>query len=580
MPHNVEKGTGFDVDLSTGVSDESRAGTASARPRHAGLLDWLDEPRADAGARAARCLLDAGLRPGGTVVLGLETGPDFFAACFGTLIAGGTPCTVPTIALGQTIEDFVDHVASIMRVARPDVVLAETSTFELLHQASDLAGSRPPIALTTDGGGDDRSCRRPAAPLGLVQFTSGSTGAPRGVQLTYSNLEANIDMIRGWLRMQPGDATASWLPLYHDMGLIGTLLTPTVNQSDSYLMKPTQFVQRPLTWLDCFGRYGARITAAPPFCLSYLVRALSRPAAQRRLVEYDLTGWEVLILGAERIDPRLLGEFARLLEPFGFDARAFMPAYGLAEATLAVTGVRLEHRPTCVEFDPASLDPGRPVTLGSTSECTENRAENDRRIVSCGAPLEGITVTIIDDHGAGLPEGHLGEIAVEGPSVSVGYRQDDRDDTSAAAGGRLGTGDAGWLLDGELYVVGRMGDSIKVRGRTIYLQDLEQELARIPGARAEQFTMLPEVPGSEGDLVLLAEAVGEAFEPAARKVLRQQLGPHVRVRYAPVPRGTIRRTSSGKPRRRVIWGQMVAGDVELVDDVAPEPSTGVGTGRV
>lgn len=161
---------------------------------------------------------------------------------------------------------------------------------------------------------------------------------------------------------------------------------------------------------------------------------------------------------------------------------------------------------------------------------------------------------------------------MEGASVCAGYRQEQETlGSSTISAGRLRTGDAGWLHGGELFVIGRMGDSIKVRGRTIYLQELEQSLARIAGMRADQFVLLPEVPGGDNDLVLLVEALNDSFEPEARKALRQQLGTHVRVRCSRVSRGTILRTSSGKPRRRVIWSQMVAGDLRLQDnEVLPE----------
>jgi acyl-CoA synthetase (AMP-forming)/AMP-acid ligase II len=564
-----------------------------------GLLDWLAAPRAEAGIsylgpdgtwdrrdyattardvhRAAHGLVETGLEPGGIVALGLDTGPDFVAGFFGTLLAGGTPTTIPTLHLGQSADHVTDHLAAILRVADPSAIVSSAGSLPLLTSASERAGLRTRPTLLEAGSGDADLPRRRPAELGLVQFTSGSSGSPRGVQLRPDHIEANVAMIRGWLGMTADHGTASWLPLYHDMGLIGCLITPVLNQSDLYLMQPTQFVQHPLRWLECFGRGRAHVTAAPNFCMEYLLRIGRRPRYQEQVAAMDFAGWQALILGAERIDPSAMRRFAEWLAPQGFRATTFRPAYGLAEATLCVTGVREDERSRAVLPAWETLELGQPVEILEAADAISERiGKGAGWLAGCGHPMAGVEVAVVDQHGATVRDGVVGEIGVISPAVCTGYRGAGEDRTTIRDG-RLRTGDAGFVHAGELYVVGRMGDSLKIRGRSVFVEDLEAKLAELPGVEQGQFVVVPGRTGGEDSVLVLAERSKEGWPEAAVGRLRQELGSGVEVDFVAVPRGFILRTSSGKPRRRVIWKRLASGDIGAAGMAVEDRSVVEGT---
>lgn len=507
------------------------------------LLGWLTDPPADRGIRfadggdgwtywsyvdlallsrrTAAALAGAGLPAGARVGIMRGTGPHLVATFFGALAAGLVPALLPTPAAHQQAGWHREYVRSAVRAAGAAAVLTDP---ELVERVRPLAGAARVLDawwLTEPGPlveapavlGPDR----PA----LVQFTSGASGTARAVPVPYAALAANIDAIRGWLAMTEADATASWLPVHHDMGLVGCLLTPIVNGSDLWLMRPEQFVRRPLRYLRCFGAHGARLTAMPAFGLSYLLRRV----APGQLDGLDLSDWRAVIVGAERLDPDLLTRFATWLAPYGLAGTALRPAYGLAESTLAVTGLPLGERWHRI--------PG----------------PDGPELVGCGRPLGGAEVTIHDSRGRPVPDGTPGEIVVRGPSV--------------AAGGTLHTGDAGLRRDGQLYVLGRLGDGIKLRGRMLLAEDLETELARVGGAPSRLAVLLGERAGRP-TVVAVAERAAPEWLAAAPALLRRR-AEGARVVVVDAPAGAIARTANGKPRRRAMWQQFLA---------TPQPPTG------
>ena len=258
--------------------------------------------------------------------------------------------------------------------------------------------SHEPIQHPMGNGDSDR--------VGLVQFTSGSSGSACGVALTLGAIEENIAAIHDWLSMTTADVTVSWLPLHHDMGLIGCLLAPVVNQSDVRLLRPEQFVRRPLRYLQCFSDFGGSVSAMPTFGLDYVARRVPASAIDG----YEFESWRALIVGSERVDIAPLERFAALVGPRGFATTALLPAYGLAEATLAVTGQRIGMRHATAQVEHTSLRIGEPVQLTSS--------DTGVQLVGCGGPIRGVTVAIVDEEGSELPDGHLGEIIVRSPSLA------------------------------------------------------------------------------------------------------------------------------------------------------------------
>jgi acyl-CoA synthetase (AMP-forming)/AMP-acid ligase II len=556
-----------------------------------GLIDWLDEPRAGHGfhfatddgwsfwdyprvasyvASAARQIEELRRQEHGAVVIVARSGVDFVAAFLGALVAGNTPSPLAFPAFARDRQRYVEHAAGILATAQPALILADAAVHDIVADAATLAGIPDgPERLELEHGESTPYRRRPAE-LALLQFTSGSSGNPRAVRVTWSNLEANIAQIRRWLRMTPEDHTPTWLPLYHDMGLIGCFLTPMVNQSDVWILRPEQFIADPIRWLECFGSRGAQLTASPNFGFAVAGKRVSDEA----LEGMDFSNWRAAIVGAERLDAAVLNAFAERLAPFGFRPQAFLPAYGLAEATLAVTGLSMSQVPRVVRPDWSTARFGEEIPVEEETDLLDTEAigNGEGWVVGCGPPHPEIRVAITDEDGSDLPDASLGEISVEGPTVADGYL--GAGGTSSFEGGRLRTGDAGFTLDGELFVLGRLGDSVKIRGRTVFVEDLEARLATVDGVRKGRCVVLA---GSDG----IAEYVVAVFEQPAGDwidgvigILATAAADAAKIEVFTGEPGAIERTSSGKPRRRVMWQQFLEGRLEAEPVHPVEPDTG------
>ena len=521
---------------------------------------------ASAGGIAAQ-IEDARSEAGRPVVQVLPTRPTFVAAFFGTLLAGDTPCPLPPPAPLQRERDYRDHLAGVLEVAEPSLIVTDESLEGIVAQAAERAGVDVPRLCPRDEVAEPRP--RPPADLALLQFTSGSSGRPRGVCVTPDNLEANIDVVLRWVGAHRDTRVVTWLPLFHDMGLIGFLLAEVLFGLDTWLMRPDQFVRRPARWLDCLGRIGASVTASPPFGYAY---------ARRRVREEELEGcdfseWSVAIAAAERLDASILASFGEWLAPYGFRPSAFRPAYGLAENTLAVTGTPLGTTPPVVSVDPDGLRLGGTVdVIGRCSLADANEIGTGAGwLVGSGIPHPEIEVEVRDEGGAVLPEGHLGEIHVKGRCVARGYMGDATSGSTRIEGDLLCTGDAGFVLDDELYVIGRMGDSVKVHGRLIYMEDLEAEVKAVPGVPKGRLAAIAGA-GAAGDVVcVVVEAPADEWVDPVAEALRRSTSGELVVRVFTADRGTIMRTSSGKPRRKPMWRALMEDrlDVELVRELSP-----------
>jgi len=537
------------------------------------LLGWMESPSAVRGLRflqdggtwetfsyeqlafnsrrTAMQLRESGVQSGQVVCVFLPTGPELFRSIFGTWIAGGTICPLVPPILFEDESEYADHIAGILKTARPSVVVTNPTLEGLVALALDRSGGgrRTQIVQLSEG---DSACLNPqlASDLALLQYTSGSSGTPRGVKVSFDNLAANIDAISKWVRISPEDATATWLPLYHDMGLIGCLLTPTLNDSDVWIMRPDQFVRQPIEWLRCFGERGATLCASPNFGYGYAA-AKVKP---EQVDGFDFSRWRVAIAGAEPVDAAALESFLRLVGPKGFRPEAFLPAYGLAEATLAVTGSSQDRVPRAARLDWDGLSFGSSISILEQSQLGDiGPSAESGWLVGSGAPHPDMAVTIVGESGEQLPEETLGEIVVSGPSVAEGYYGPVTEGATRFREDGLWTGDAGFVSDGELYVVGRIADSIKIRGKSIYAEDLEVRVAAETGIRRARCAVVV-IPGRRGGSILvLGESVDPTWVHRAGSVVRSAVGDQAQVRVAIGPQGIIRRTSSGKPRRRLMW---------------------------
>ena len=526
----------------------------------------------DARARAVGASLQAAGAGGERVALLLPPGPDFIASFFGCLYAGAV--AVP--ALPPRPRGADPRLQAICRDARPRVALTTADKLAALESAAseipELAAALRMAPAMEGGTGWQRPDVGPEA-LAFLQYTSGSTSSPKGVMVSHGNLLHNEELIRLAFAQSPESVVLGWLPLYHDMGLIGTVLQPLYTGAVSLLMTPGAFLQRPARWLEAISRYRATTSGGPNFAYDLCVRKVG--AAEREAL--DLSSWEVAFNGAEPVRAGTLRRFAEAFAPCGFRASAFRPCYGLAEATLLVSGWRQEGEdPRVRALDADALERNETVDAED--------AARSRELVGCGAGMQ--TVLAVDpESGEPLAPGRVGEIWVAGPSVAQGYWQ--RPEETAAtfgahladgAGPFLRTGDLGFVADGEVFLTGRLKDLIILRGRNHYPQDLELTAERghadlragggaafaaetDGGAGEERLVIVHEV-----DRHAIASIEGGKTEEIAAAVRQAIAGEHeVSVAEVVLIRPeTLPRTSSGKVRRRACRDLYLQGGLRVL----------------
>ncbi|MEA5455191.1 AMP-binding protein [Sinomonas sp. JGH33] len=534
------------------------------------VIDWMDNPQPNRGIRFAErgdewtyrsyaslaeearriatVQREHGVRPGDVVSLVISEPRRFVPWFLGTLAAGAVASPIAS-PLTSASDRYAEHIAQITKVARPRALFSDAELLDLGREGLRLAGSGAEIAAAGDPGGaaPGEIARVDSDSLQLLQFTSGSSGTPKGVRVSQANLAANVTSILSWLGVGPDDSTASWLPTYHDMGLVGTFLGSVTAQIDLWMMTPTDFLRSPLRWVELFGRRGATTTASPNFGYS-LVNRKVRP---EQLDGMDFSSWRVAMSGAERVDPSVTATFTRLLEPFGFRPTAFTPCYGMAEATLAVSGITPGSPCRMVRHD-GELVPGEPVRIIEEAVLGTRVPDTSGWLASCGRPMPGASVDVVDESGTTVPEGHFGELRVAGPGVAQGYSALEPGASSGFTDAGLRTGDAGFMLDGEVYVVGRRGESLKVRGRVVHAEDVEQLLWEVEGIAAGHVAVALAATPDGNEAIVVVESDGGTWLGEATAVVRSATDAELALTVVRVNRGVIPRTSSGKPRRRAL----------------------------
>ena len=423
---------------------------------------------------------ELGLVPGDRVALVLTHNRDFVFAFLGALRVGLVPVPIYPPAGLRKLDVYLDNTLHIVVQSGAKLLLAEARVKRLLGQVRLAAPDLVRIVAVESVRDSDVPVRRVRvrpSDTCFLQFTSGSTSRPKGVIVSYENLAANVHaFMENGLRVERSDSGVSWLPLYHDMGLIGFVLGPLYHQRTITYLSPVAFLKRPGRWLQTISAYGASISFGPNFAYALCVKRL-RDADLEGL---DLSTWRVAGCGAEPISAGNLAAFVERFAPVGFDPSSLMPCYGMAEATLAVSfaplgsGVRTE----TVDLDRLARE-GRAEPPGAGSARLT--------IVNCGSTFSGHRVAAFetDDMTSQrpLPDRRLGELRVRGPSVTSGYFGAPDLTESAFAGEWLKTGDLGYLVKGDVFVCGRLKELIIVRGRNYFPQDLERHAARVEGVR-------------------------------------------------------------------------------------------------
>ncbi|WP_230991356.1 non-ribosomal peptide synthetase/type I polyketide synthase [Streptomyces endocoffeicus] len=488
--------------------------------------------------------LAAGVAPGTCVPLLADRGDDFQVLFWGALLAGLVPVPLaPDVRRVAPVWESLGHPPVAVDEAT-ETLLGELPDAVEPLRLDELRQGRPPARLPEATPGD----------VAFVQFSSGSTGAPKGVELTHSAVLANLEQMRLAAAITPDDVVASWMPYFHDMGLIGTHLAPLAARAKQVRLEPLSFAKRPALWLETADRHRATLLSAANFALALAVRRIPDEVFAR----LDLTSVRLVLVGAEPIAPAVWRRFVAKARTSGLDERAPLPVYGLAEATLAVTFPPLGEVAVERVLDRAALGRGHAVDTARGPDAVE--------LMDVGLPLPGCEVRIVDDADCPLDDRRVGHIQVRGPQVARGYRNAPEATAAMYAGGWLRTGDLGFLADGRLCVTGRHKDVLFVSGRTFHAPDLEEVAAATPGLPtpplAAAVGSTDPADGTERVVVFVRwpsppSAAATVLAQVAARV-RQALA-HDGVRVLPLPPGAFARTTSGKLRRRAMRERYEAG---------------------
>ncbi|WP_306478389.1 fatty acyl-AMP ligase [Methyloversatilis sp.] len=497
----------------------------------------------------AQRLHGLGLQRGDRVALVADTSPGFMEIFYGCQYAGFVPVPLPVPAGLGNRDLYITRLRRLLDSCGAAVVVAPADMLPLVCEATRG------LTATFIGSLDDLRARsfvpaeiEPSRPdeLAYLQYTSGSTRFPRGVMVTQRSAMANLQGIVGatGLAVRPGDRAVSWLPFYHDMGLVGFVLGPMVSQLSADYLGTHDFAMRPRQWLKMISDNRATISFSPPIGYDLCARRM-RPDEVECL---DLSCWRVAGVGAEPVRPAILEHFAEWMAPAGFDDRAFLPSYGLAESTLAVSFARQSVGMQVDRIDRRAMERHRRAItcIGDLNASSS--------YVNCGRVLPGHELVILDEADQRLHEGQIGRVKVRGPSVMLGYFGDPTSTREVLDDdGWLDTGDLGYLRGGELFITGRRKDLIIVHGRNIWPEDIEHLAERQPEVRTgDAIAFL--VPGTH-DPQVVVQVECRLTDPQQRAGLIERLAnlifsdAGVQCTVQLVPLHSLPRTSSGKRSR-------------------------------
>ena len=511
----------------------------------------------------AACLQRRGMAQGDRVLVCLATGATLLATVWGVMLAGGVCVPVYPPQAARGLGRWKEQVRAIVRVAQPRGAVVDDDLRTPMAAALEEHGEDLFTLVAADlvaGQGRGAVAVEPSD-LAFIQFTSGTTRAPRGVAISHAALMANARELIAAMGLGPSDRSVSWLPPYHDMGLVGHLLTPVVCGAEQALMAPSVFLRRPERWLQLIAELGATQTTAPNSAYAICVRRVP-PSALGELSkgQPSLSSLRWALNGAELVQPDTLEAFAEVFAPTGFDPRVFRPVYGMAEATLAVCfgppgGARIDRVKR------------RPLARGGVAEPARAGDVEVQRFASVGPVIAGHELEVRLPDGSGAFERQVGEIHFRGPSLMQGYFNNPQATREALVGGWLRTGDLGYLADGELYVTGRVKELIIKGGRNYLPADIEavcHDEPRLRAGRAVAFGLPNRGTGTE-DLVLVAEvrepstagdlALGQRL--AAAVLERAGVRPDRVELLAP---GALPKTTSGKLQRARVREAYSAGE--------------------
>ncbi|WP_341209909.1 fatty acyl-AMP ligase, partial [uncultured Sphingomonas sp.] len=495
---------------------------------------------------AALRLIAAGVVPGDRVALVAETSAEFAALFFGAVLAGAWPVPLPLPTSFGGRESYIDQLRVQLASCDPKLLIYPAELAQLAGAAAEASGvagvdwaefaTRPAPAADLPAASADDVC--------YLQYSSGSTRFPHGVAVTHRALLSNLAAHAHGMQIVETDRCVSWLPWYHDMGLVGCFLSPLANQVSVDYLKTEDFARRPLSWLDLISRNtGTTLSYSPTFGYDICARRIS--SQTKASDRFDLSRWRVAGNGADMIRPDVMQAFVDAFADAGFQATAFLPSYGLAEATLAVSlmppgeGIRVE---LVEETELSGMHHG------------EDRPQRYRAIVNCGKAVRDMEIQVREEDGTPLPDGAIGKVWCRGPSVMVGYFRDQASTDACLVDGWLDTGDMGYMSDGYIFIVGRAKDMIIINGRNHWPQDIEWAVEQLPGFKAGDIAAFAiTTPGGEETPAVLVQC--RSSDEAERVRLRDEIRDRVRSVTGMncvvelIPPRTLPRTSSGKLSR-------------------------------
>jgi acyl-CoA synthetase (AMP-forming)/AMP-acid ligase II len=496
-------------------------------------------------SRGANALVRRGIKPGDRVVLILPTGVDFLSSFFACLRAGAIACPASPLQGFPGRSAFRQHLSNVVSLVGPRALITDA---DLTDELGGALASGVTVLTANELLAEEAlspSISTDPQTIALIQLTSGTTGLPRGVRISHAALASNLRQIAAATHIHRDSIMVSWLPLFHDMGLVGSLLTSVFMGCKLVLLRPTGFLRDPRSWLGAITEFRATHSPAPTFAYRYVLTRLQG----QDLSGIDLSSWQVAWIGAEPIPADLLAAFCSEFSRCGFRRETFLPCYGMAEASLAVT-----FSPVGEGYRLLALDQEKLLREGRAVSPSTGRAATV--LVSCGPPLDGTSVSILSEHQQPVAERTVGEVGVSGPSLFSGYHGESEDEAFLLAGRTFLTGDLGFMLDGELYITGRKKELIIVRGQNHHPMEIESVVSRLPGVREGKVAAFgvyqPEQSTQTIGMLVERDRTSthdaEGLITALRRAVYEETGLSIHG-VVLVPPGTIPHTTSGKIQR-------------------------------
>ena len=518
----------------------------------------FSELRQDALAMAYR-LIARGVKPGDRIALVAETGPDFASLFCGAVYAGAWPVPLPLPTSFGGAQSYIDQLRVQLDSCDPSMLFYPAELSAMAGEAARLKGVEGIDweSFATREAAEAELPRADTNDIAYLQYSSGSTRFPHGVAITHHALLNNLSAHSHGMKLQASDRCVSWLPWYHDMGLVGCFLSVVANQVSTDYLKTEDFARRPLAWLDLVTRnQGTTLSYSPTFGYDICARRMS--SQTKASDRFDLSRWRVAGNGADMIRPDVMQSFVDAFADAGFKASAFLPSYGLAEATLAVS----------------IMPPGEGIVVELVEETQlsggtqgGDRPQRFRAIVNCGKPAKDMEIEIREEDGTPLPERAIGKVWCRGPSLMVGYFRDPESTAACLQDGWLDTGDMGYMSDGYIYIVGRAKDMIIVNGRNHWPQDIEWAVEQLPAFKQGDVAAFAiTTPGGEETPAVLVQC--RTSDEAERLKLREEIRERVRTVTGMncvielVPPRTLPRTSSGKLSRAKARNLYLNGEIK------------------